>query len=243
LESQAPTTLGGLGKFIQTADPERLYRENRQNSVSFTIETKRLGLSTISVNIDTTIRSIALPTGFGLFPDESLSEAMKNYQTMYLVFLLAVFLIYALLAIQNESFAIPLLIISAIPFSAFFPLAFLAMLHKPISSASIIGIIILSGTSVNNFILIIDTLRNSRTDESLLAKITVALRRRFNPLFLSCGTSIIAAIPILFSAKPFSDFPSALAIIITLGVTGSFVGSFLFFPAIVEFFIKPQGKK
>ena len=234
--------LSGLGKFSETSEPDSLYRENRQKSISFTVQTKRLGLNRIHKNIYRLMQSISLPAGYGLFPDSSMSDSMNNYKSMYLVFLLAVFLIYALLAIQNESFILPVLILSAIPFSAFFPLTFLAMLHKPITSASIIGIIILSGTSVNNFILIMDAVRNFPGDECLTGKIRSALRKRFNPLFLSCGTSVIAAIPILFASKPFSDFPSALAIIITLGVAGSFVGSFLFLPAIVDIFLRTPKK-
>ncbi len=104
----------------------------------------------------------------------------------------------------------------------------------------IIGIIILSGTSVNNYILITDSLAASRGEGSFLERVKAALADRFNPLFLSCGTSVIASVPILFSARPFSDFPSALAVIITLGILGSFVGSFLFLPAIVDCFIKEK---
>jgi len=237
MNGTSPASLGGLGHFIQREEPDRLYRENRQNSISFTVQTKRIGLNAINEKINESIKSQSLPTGYGIFPDSSISDSLKNYKTMYLVFLLAVFLIYALLAIQNESFILPLLIISAIPFSAFFPLLFLLIVQKPITSASIIGMIILSGTSVNNFILIMDTMQNSTEEGEILERVTNALQRRFNPLFLSCGTSIIAAIPILFSSKPFSDFPSALAIIITLGITGSFIGSFLFLPALIDLFL------
>jgi multidrug efflux pump subunit AcrB len=202
-----------------------------------------MGLDEIDVRIRAACESIDLPAGYALFPDASLRESMRDYRTMFCIFLLAVFFIYVLLAAQNESFVLPILIISAIPFSAFFPLIFLFALHKPITIASIIGIIILSGTSVNNYILITDSLANADEKEPFSERIRAALASRFNPLFLSSGTSVIASVPILFSSRLFSDFPSALAIIITLGILGSFLGSFLFLPAIVEFFISNKRNK
>ena len=235
-----PITLSGVGSFRESSEPDRLYRDNRQNSVSFTILTKRIALDEIDARIKSVATAIELPPGYGLFPDSSIEDSMREYRLMFLVFAFAVFLIYALLAIENESFTLPILIISAIPFSAFFPLIFLIALKKPITIASIIGIIILSGTSVNNYILITDSLAASHGAGSFLERVKTALANRFNPLFLSCGTSVIASVPILFSARPFSDFPSALAIIITLGILGSFVGSFLFLPAIVDCFIKEK---
>ncbi len=235
----APLTLSGVGEFREGSEPERLYRDNRQNSISFTIITDRLGIEEIEARIKSVADTIDLPPGYGLFPDAALKDSARDYRSMFLIFLLACFLIYVLLAVENESFTLPLLIISAIPFSAFFPLTFLFLLHKPITIASIIGIIILSGTSVNNYILITDSLEHSGRGESFAERVRIALAQRFNPLFLSSGTSVIASVPILFSSRPFADFPSALAIIITLGILGSFVGSFLFLPAIVDLFLKP----
>ena len=234
----ASLTLSGIGEFREGSEPEQLYRDNRQDSIGLTILTDRMGLDEIDSRIRAVAASIDLPAGYGLFPDASLRDSMRDYRTMFLIFLLAIFLIYVLLAVQNESFVLPLLIISAIPFSAFFPLIFLFALHKPITIASIIGIIILSGTSVNNYILITESLANADEKELFSERIRAALASRFNPLFLSSGTSVIASVPILFSSRLFSDFPSALAVIITLGILGSFLGSFLFLPAIVEFFLR-----
>jgi multidrug efflux pump subunit AcrB len=237
VSGSSPIPLSVVGQFRECSEPERLYRDNRQNSVNFTLLTKRLALDTINARLKAVLATIELPPGYGLFPDSSLGDSLREYRLMFLVFAFACFLIYALLAIENESATLPILIISAIPFSAFFPLIFLVALGKPITIASIIGMIILSGTSVNNYILITDSLASSQGEGSFPDRVKTALNDRFNPLFLSCGTSVIASLPILFSARPFSDFPSALAIIITLGILGSFVGSFLFLPAIVDPFI------
>lgn len=242
VKDSAPLTISGIGVFREGSEPERLYRDNRQDSIGFTILTDRMGLDEIDARIRAVSASIELPPGYALFPDASLRESMRDYRMMFRIFILAVFLIYALLAAQNESFVLPLLIISAIPFSAFFPLIFLFALNKPITIASIIGIIILSGTSVNNYILITDSLENADDKKPFPERIRTALTSRFNPLFLSSGTSVIASVPILFSSRLFSDFPSALAIIITLGILGSFLGSFLFLPAIVGFFLRKECK-
>lgn len=238
LNDGSSSNLENLGAFQTIDEPDRLYRDSRQCSISFTILTKRIGLKTLDQHVNNVIQNIELPAGYGIFPDTTISEAKQNYAMIMVVFLLSIILIYSLLAIQNENFILPFLIISSIPFSAFFPLVTLAILKQPLTAASIIGIIILSGTSVNSFILVLDDLQET-TDMALFATtIKTALRKRFTPLFLSCGTSIIAAVPIFFSAKPFSDFPSTLSIIIAIGITGSFIGSFIFLPAIAHIFLK-----
>lgn len=235
--------LDSLGSFEGKNEPDRLYRENRQSSVSFTIMTGRIGLRKVNRNIAEAIASIPLPSGFGIFADSSIEDALRGYRDNFLAFGLSIFLIYALLAVQNESFAIPLLILTSIPFSAFFPLAFLAVFGQPVTAAAVVGIIILAGTSVNSFIMIVDELKCSGWDGRSFGGIEAALRLRFNPLFLSCGTSVLAALPMLFSSRLFTDFPCTLALIIALGILGSFLASFMFLPAVAGLFLQPDAPR
>ncbi len=243
IEDSSPTALSGTGRFVDGNECERLYRDNRQASVAFTVIAIRMGLDELERRIESVRKEIDLPAGYALIPEESLGNTRKEYRALFLVFLLATFLVYAVLAIDANGFLLPVLVISAIPFSAFFPLAFLVATGNPITVASLVGIVILSGTSVNNYILVSDSLRSDDATRPFPQRIKSALAARFNPLFLSSGTSVIASLPILFSSKGLSDFPSALALVIALGLLGSFLGSFLFLPAIAETFVDRRGNR
>jgi hydrophobic/amphiphilic exporter-1 (mainly G- bacteria), HAE1 family len=224
--------LNDLGVFQKTKEPDRLYRENRQNSVSFSVDMERMDLDTVRDLVTLQVQNLLFPAGYGIFSDDTIESSIKNYNRLYSVFLLAVFLIYIVLAIQTNSFLVPILILSVIPFSTMFPLALLALLGQPVTFASIIGLIILAGMAVNNYILILDAYMKTEATIPPDIRIQQAIGSRFNSLFMSCGTTIIAAFPILFTTQPFSDFPSSLACIIPSGVVGSFMGTFLFLPAI-----------
>jgi HAE1 family hydrophobic/amphiphilic exporter-1 len=233
----SPIALSGIGSIVDGSECERLYRDNRQASVAFTVIAKRMGLDELENRIESVKKEIDLPAGYALIPEASLGETRKEYRSLLLVFLLATFLVYAVLSIDANGFLLPVLVISAIPFSAFFPLAFLRATGNPITVASLVGIVILSGASVNNYILVTESLQSDDDERPFPERIKAALAARFNPLFLSSGTSVIASLPILFSAKALSDFPSALALVIALGLLGSFLGSFLFLPAIAKTFV------
>lgn len=221
------------GTLSHREDPDKLYRENRQNSISFSITTDRMGLQTVHRNLQSALTGTELPKGYGIFMDSSVGKSIDNYRQMILVLCIAIFLIYALLAIQSESFTKPLLVISVIPFCSFFPLVIISSTGMPITASILVALTVLSGMSVNNYILIIDAMEKESRTLPVYDKITNAIKNRFMPLFLSSGTSILAALPILFSASPFSSTPSTLAIIVSLGLLGSFIGSFVFLPSLL----------
>lgn len=229
----SPVRLGDTGTLSLRKDPDKLYRENRQNSISFSITTDRIGLKKIKAFLEEALAETNLPNGYGIFGDPSIQESIQNYQRMNLVLCIAILLIYALLAIQSESFTRPLVIISVIPFCMFLPLLLLLVTKTPITASVLVGITVLSGMAVNNYILIMDALDKAPAEIPFKEKMHSAMEKRFMPLFLSSGTSILAAIPILFTASPFSSTPGTLAIIVSLGLLGSFIGSFVFLPALL----------
>lgn len=225
--------LGDVGELSVRKDPDKLYRDNRQNSISFSVVTARIGLKKIRALLQETLAATTLPNGYGMFIDPAIEESLNTYNRMLLVLCVAVFLIYSLLAIQFESFFRPLLIISVIPFCAFPPLLVLLAAGIPLTAPVIVGLTVLSGMSVNNYILILDAMDKEPEETPLPERIAAAIEKRFMPLFLSSGTSILASVPILFTSAPFASTPNTLAIIVSLGLLASFVGSFMFLPALL----------
>lgn len=224
---------GDAGTLSIRKDPDKLYRENRQNSISFSITTNRIGLKRVQKNLEKALLQTELPKGYGIFIDPAINKTIQTYGRMIFLLCLAIFLIYTLLAIQSESFIRPLLIISVIPFCVFPPLLILLLTKTPITAPILVGITVLSGMSVNNYILIMDAIDKEPSETPINQKIDSAIKTRFMPLFLSSGTSILAAVPILFTAGPFASTPSTLATIVSLGLLGSFLGSFIFLPSLL----------
>lgn len=112
---------------------------------------------------------------------------------------LAVFLIYALIAIPLRSYLQPLLIMSVIPFGMVGAVVGHLLLGIPISMISFFGIIALAGVVVNDSLILVDFVnRHRRAGESRIDAAIKAARARFRPIVLTSATTFLGLAPIVF---------------------------------------------
>jgi len=111
--------------------------------------------------------------------------------------LLAIFLIYALMAIPLKSYAQPLIIMSVIPFGTIGALIGHLILGIPVSMTSYFGIIALSGVVVNDSLILVDFInRASATGVPLEQAVKDATRTRFRAILLTSLTTFLGLVPI-----------------------------------------------
>jgi multidrug efflux pump subunit AcrB len=113
--------------------------------------------------------------------------------------LLALFLIYALLAIPLRSYVQPLLIMSVIPFGIIGAILGHLWLGIPVSMLSLFGIIALAGVVVNDSLILVDfvTRARARGEDRSTAAIESA-KRRFRAILLTSATTFLGLVPIVF---------------------------------------------
>ncbi len=115
---------------------------------------------------------------------------------------LALFLIYALMAIPLRSYAQPLLIMSVIPFGTIGALVGHWILGIPISLLSYFGIIALSGVVVNDSLILVDYINKERERGIALSQAVIdAARVRFRPILLTSLTTFLGLAPITIFEK------------------------------------------
>ncbi|ADH86299.1 efflux RND transporter permease subunit [Desulfurivibrio alkaliphilus] len=162
-------------------------------------------------------------------------ERRESMGSMGQGFILALFAIYALLAVPLRSFAQPVLIMMAIPFGIVGALLGHLLLGFNLSILSMFGIVALSGVVVNNSLLLIDRInRNRRRQETRvdgpgeldgLAK-TAATReavidagcRRFRPILLTSLTTFGGLFPMILETSVQAQFLIPMAISLGFGV-------------------------
>ena len=111
--------------------------------------------------------------------------------------LLAIFLIYALMAIPLKSYAQPLIIMSVIPFGIIGALIGHLILDIPVSMTSYFGIIALSGVVVNDSLILVDFVNRKRdTGVPLAEAIGHAAKSRFRAILLTSLTTFLGLAPI-----------------------------------------------
>lgn len=180
----------------------RISRYNRQTTLTIqanltqgsTMAQARQGMTTVLDNIQ-------LPPGYSYtFEGSGFQQDAEGMQQMMFNLLLAVVLIYVLMAAVFESLLFPTAIMSCVVFSIFGVFWLFWLTGTPFTVMAFIGILVLMGVVVNNGIIMVEhinTLRRrgmSRTDA-----LVAGSRERLRPILMTMGTAILAMVPISLS--------------------------------------------
>lgn len=146
-------------------------------------------------------------------------ERRESMASMGRGFLLALFAIYALLAIPFRSYAQPLLIMTAIPFGIVGAIAGHLLMGYDLSIMSMFGIVALSGVVVNDSLLLIDKINRDR-QKGLASRQAVedAGCRRFRPILLTSLTTFFGLTPMILETSVQAKFLIPMAISLGFGI-------------------------
>ena len=134
-------------------------------------------------------------------------------------FLMALFVIFSLLAIPLKSYIQPIVIMSAIPFGFVGAVIGHLVMGFELSFVSALGIIALSGVVVNDSLVLVDTSnRYRKAGGSAFDAITNAGARRFRPILLTSLTTFFGLLPMIFETSVQAKFLIPMAISLGFGV-------------------------
>ena len=223
------TPAGGYVPVSYVADvhrgraPSEIKREEGQRVVSVGAGLAQSGASpqkTLEV-----VRGIVLPLLKERYPGLGVSfvgqqrEQLETVGALRRGFGIALFAIFALLAIPFRSYAQPLIVMSAIPFGVVGAVIGHVLLGYPVSMISVLGIIALSGVVVNDSLVLIDSVNRFRREEGMSAYDAV-LRggvRRLRPILLTSLTTFFGLLPMMFETSMQARFLIPMAISLGFG--------------------------
>lgn len=114
----------------------------------------------------------------------------------------AVFVIFAILMIQFDSFLQPLIIMLTIPLSVIGSVLGLFLFRQPLSFTALLGMVSLLGVVVNNAIVLVDYINTERRKgKSIEAACKDAVNMRFRPIMLTTTTTVIGLVPLVMSGS------------------------------------------
>jgi len=160
-------------------------------------------------------------------------ELMGSFNSALFALLAAIAVMYLLLVIQYNSFALPFLILLAIPFTFAGLFPGLYFTDNALSFFVMIGIIALSGIVVNNTILVIDFANKRRKlGMNIADSISGAIKIRFRPIIITSATTIVALFPL--SRDPFWESLTYSIIFGLIASTILVVTAFPVYYAVIE---------
>ncbi len=239
------TPAGDEVPFMSVADasfglaPTTIQRVDRQRSISLTAETdKAAGIEPGPINEDITtfINDELLPrypgvqyklSGGGRQNVELVADLLKGMA-------LALFLIYALMAIPLKSYLQPFLIMSVIPFGIIGAIIGHLLVGYPLSMLSMFGIIALSGVVVNDSLILVDFInRRLRSGMNILDSVKEAAVQRFRAILLTSATTFLGLVPIIFFEKSFqAQIVIPMAISLAFGIVFATVITLFLIPCL-----------
>jgi HAE1 family hydrophobic/amphiphilic exporter-1 len=157
---------------------------------------------------------------------------------MYLVFAMALVLVYLVLAGQYESWYRPLAVILAVPISLLGPVATLLALRIDNNLYTQIGIVLLIALSAKNAILIVEFARELRdTGKSITDAAVEAARARFRPILMTSFAFILGVVPLVLATGAGANARASIGITVFTGMLASTCLAVLFVPS---FFVMTQ---
>ena len=164
--------------------------------------------------IEEELRTLSIPPEFSVAVAGQSQELRSSIISMQLALLLAVFLVYLVMASQFESFRQPFVILVSVPLALVGAVLSLWVTGTPISVVALIGIVMLSGIVVNNAIVFVDATNQLRRSDGL--ELDVALveagRLRLRPIVMMTTTTVLALLPMALIRGEGAELRAPLAI-------------------------------
>ncbi|MEQ1511737.1 MAG: efflux RND transporter permease subunit [Lysobacteraceae bacterium] len=214
-------------------------RANRQTALTIQVNlVDKVTQEDARKTIEETLKKVSFPAGYGFTFDQSSGfDEGETIQQMTFNLLIALVLIYVVMAAVFESLMFPAAIMSGVLFSLFGVFWLFLLTGTEFNIMAFIGILVLMGVVVNNGIVMIEHINNlrrrgmSRTDA-----LVEGSRERLRPILMTMGTAILAMVPIAMGNTQMagnngpSYYPMARAI--AGGLAFSTIVSLLFLPTI-----------
>lgn len=227
-----------LGEFIEGRDISKIYRTNKRKSVRIGVNLGSISLGKAIKKIEDVMNTIEMPTGYYLDFGDTYEKYKENQKNGFMAILLSIFMVYVILAIQFNSFKIPLLIVISVPISFTIPIIILYLVKMSLNMSVYIGLIVLCGIVVNNAILIADEV--TRLKKINIENLDKIVKSRIKPIYITTITTILALLPMIFRFDEGSELWRSLGITLLTGLLFGTVFNLTIFPL---FFLIKKAKK
>jgi len=230
-------TLRNLVSTESGRGPILIDRKEQQRLVTVQANIAGRDLGSVASDAQALLDQIPRPVGYDLRVSGKFEEQQKAFRELVVSLMLALILVYMVLACQYESLLAPLVVIVSVPMAAVGVLLMLFLTQTTLNLQSYIGCIMLGGIVVNNAILLVDQagqlIAGGMTVREAVAE---AGRRRLRPILMTTLTTILALLPLALGIGEGADAQAPLARAVIGGLAGSTLITLVLIPAVYSLF-------
>lgn len=230
----------GDNKFVKLSDVATLQyaegtseirKKNGVNTVTIYANDGGVGLNVIQEKMVEEFNNTNPPSSVSYSWGGETENMQKTMSQLSFALSISIFLIYALLASQFESFLLPVIIIGSIPLALIGVIWGLVILRQPIDIMVMIGVILLAGVVVNNAIVLIDFIKTMRTrGHDKEYSVIYSCETRLRPILMTTMTTVFGMIPMALGIGEGSEFYRGMAITVIFGLSFSTILTLVLIP-------------
>ena len=228
-----PLPLSAVAEVIETEGPAEIRRSDGGRVALIEANIVGRDLGSVSDDIQAILDSTRFPVGFDYSVGGQRQEMERSFDSMRLAILLAVFMVYLVMASQFESLLHPFVILFAVPFSIIGAIGILYLTRTPVSIVVLIGGILLAGIVVNNAIILIDyTNRLRRAGKAKVDALREACLVRLRPILMTTSTTVLGLLPMALGLGEGAELRTPMALTVVGGLLTSTLLTLVVIPAL-----------
>jgi HAE1 family hydrophobic/amphiphilic exporter-1 len=217
--------------------PTEIQRKNQERILRVTAEPE-IALSEAVAAVNQHMGEVRTSPQFQVGFGAEVEEQARAFRQLQLMLILAIVLVYAVMASQYESLRDPFIIMFSVPLAAIGVVLALVLTNTTFSLQAYIGVIMLAGIVVSNAILLVDytNILRRRDGMPLREAVEQAGRTRLRPIIMTTLTTILGLVPMALAIGEGSELQAPLARVVIGGLTASTLITLVFVPTLYTIF-------
>ncbi len=232
-ESERPVPLDAVANILVGTGPDEIRRVDQERVALVSANLTYGDLGTAARELTGIINNMDIPDDIAASVSGQNEEMEDSFRSLQFALLLAVFLVYLVMASQFESFLHPFVIIFTIPLALIGAVFALWITGSKISVVVFIGSILLAGIVVNNAIVLIDLVNQLRSKGMEKMKAIVeGSSSRLRPIIMTMMTTTLALLPLAIGLGEGAEVRAPMAITVIGGLTVSTLLTLIVIPVV-----------
>lgn len=225
--------LGNVASLVEATGPVVIDRKDQTRLVRIDGDVAGRDLGSVAADVRAALAGIPVPDNYDILLGGDFEQQQEAFGTLAISLLLALALVYMVMASLYESLRDPLIVMGSVPMALIGVVAMLYATGTTLNAQSLIGCVILIGVVVNNAILIVDQSNRLRTERHTVHEALMeAGRRRLRPILMTATTTILALLPLAIGAGSGGEAQAPLARAVIGGLLVSTLITLVLIPVI-----------
>lgn len=226
--------LASVARIVAARGPVIVERKDQERVIFVSGAVAGRDLGSVAADVRRALAGVEVPAGFAVSLGGEVEEQAKAQRQLAIAMILALVLVYMIMAAQFENLLDPFVVMFSIPMALVGVLVTLWATGTTFNIQSTIGMVMLAGIVVNNAIVLVDytNLLRRRDGMPLAEAVVESARRRLRPILMTTLTTVLGLVPLAIGLGEGSEIQAPMARVVIGGLTASTFITLYLVPAV-----------